>query len=81
MLQFYLNQSAINNQVEHYITTNGAPCHSRSRRLSPEKLLIAKKEFKNLEKLGIIRGSKSQWSSAIHRNHRGNIEYVEIIDY
>ena len=52
--------------VEHFITTQGAPVHSRARRLSPDKFVIARREFKNMEKLGIIRRSCSAWSSPLH---------------
>lgn len=52
--------------VEHFIATQGTPIHSRARRLPPGKLAIAKEEFKNMESLGIIRRSSSQWSSPLH---------------
>ena len=37
-----------------------------SRRLDPVKLVIAKAEFENMERLGIIRRSSSPWSSPLH---------------
>ena len=52
--------------VEHFISTQGQPIHSRARRLPPDKLAIAKEEFRNMESLGIIRRSNSQWSSPLH---------------
>ena len=52
--------------VELHIETEGPPVFARPRRLSPEKLLAAKKEFKAMEELGIIRRSKSPWSSPLH---------------
>lgn len=52
--------------VYHHIETNGPPCHAKCRRLDPVKLQAAKKEFEYLMELGIIRPSKSQWSSALH---------------
>ena len=58
--------------VEHFITTQGAPAHSRARRLSPDKLVIARREFKNMEKLGIIRHSCSAWSSSLQNQSRRN---------
>ncbi|KAI0236783.1 hypothetical protein LSAT2_012682, partial [Lamellibrachia satsuma] len=48
------------------ITTYGPPVHSRARRLSPEKLTIARREFENMEKLGIVRRSSSTWASPLH---------------
>jgi hypothetical protein len=42
------------------------PIFAKSRRLDPEKLQIAKAEFKRLESTGIIRRSKSPWASPLH---------------
>ena len=52
--------------VELHIPTKGPPVHSRARRLPPDKLRIAKEEFRKLEDLGIIRRSNSQWASPLH---------------
>ena len=52
--------------IEHYIPTDGPPVHARARRLPPDKLAIAKEEFRNLERLGIVRRSNSPWSSPLH---------------
>ena len=52
--------------VTMHIPTSGPPLHSRARRLSPEKLAAAKAEFQFMEDLGIIRKSKSPWSSPLH---------------
>ena len=52
--------------VKHYVATSGAPIHAKARRLSPEKLKVARKEFEDLEALGIIRRSNSPWSSPLH---------------
>ena len=52
--------------VEHYIPTSGPPTYARARRLSPDKLAIARREFAEMEKLGIIRRSSSTWSSPLH---------------
>ena len=45
--------------VLHRIPTTGFPVHCQARRLSPEKLKIAKEEFDTLLKLGNIRRSNS----------------------
>jgi hypothetical protein len=42
------------------------PVFAKSYRLDPEKLQIAKAEFKRLESAGIIRCSKSPWASPLH---------------
>ena len=52
--------------VQHYITTSGIPVHAKARRLAPDKLTIAKTEFLEMEKMGIIRKSKSPWASPLH---------------
>lgn len=52
--------------VQHRIPTTGFPVHSQARRLSPEKLRIAKDEFDTLLKLGIIQRSSSPYSSPLH---------------
>ena len=52
--------------VELHIETTGPPVFARPRRLAPDKLAAAKKEFELMEKLGIIRKSSSPWSSPLH---------------
>ena len=52
--------------VEHYVTTTGPPLHSRARRLAPDKLQLAKEEFRKMEEMGIVRRSNSSWSSPLH---------------
>ena len=52
--------------VELFTPTNGPPLHARARRLPPDKLQLAKDEFRKMEELGIIRRSNSQWSSPLH---------------
>lgn len=56
----------VKHNVVHHIPTEGPPVHARPRRLSAEKLEIAKKEFREMEKLGIIRRSNSPWASPLH---------------
>ena len=51
---------------EHHILTEGPPLKARNRRLSPEKLAAAKKEFDEMEAMCIIRRSSSPWSSPLH---------------
>lgn len=55
-----------NSNVEHHIVTTGPPVFSRARRLSPEKLQIAKSDFKYLMEQGICQPSKSNWASPLH---------------
>jgi len=49
----------------HYIETKGPPVFEKPRRLSPEKLSIAKKEFESMIEMGICRPSKSPWASPL----------------
>ena len=52
--------------VTHHITTTGPPVSSRPRRLSPERLKVARQEFDHMLQLGIIQPSSSCWSSPLH---------------
>ncbi|KAM9310038.1 uncharacterized protein KZ484_025989 [Pholidichthys leucotaenia] len=52
--------------VEHFTTTTRPPVFARPRRLDTAKLAIAREEFANLERLGIIRRSNSPWVSPLH---------------
>ena len=59
-------QQPVRHDVTHHIMTTGPPVHARTRRLSPERLKIAKSEFEHMLQLGIIRPSSSAWSSPLH---------------
>ncbi|KAK3730556.1 hypothetical protein RRG08_006405 [Elysia crispata] len=52
--------------VRHFVPTTGAPIHARARRLAPDKLAVAKREFLEMEHMGIIRKSNSPWASPLH---------------
>lgn len=52
--------------VHHIRTTPGPPVNSRPRRLAPDRLQIAKKEFEEMLQRGTARRSESPWSSALH---------------
>ncbi len=53
--------------VEHHIHTGShPPVFAKSCHLDPEKLQIAKAEFKRLESPGIVCRSKSSWASPLH---------------
>ena len=52
--------------VTHHIKTTGPPVSSRARRLSPERLRIARREFEHMLELGIIQPSSSNWASPLH---------------
>ena len=56
----------VKHSVTHHITTTGPPVAARTRRLSPERLQVARQEFDHMLELGIIRPSSSSWSSPLH---------------
>lgn len=58
--------TVVKHDVQHCIPTSGPPTHAKARRLSPDKLAIARREFAQMEKLGIIRRSSSPWASPLH---------------
>ncbi|KAK3762357.1 hypothetical protein RRG08_047193 [Elysia crispata] len=66
LLTPHFHTSANKHGVEHHIVTHGPPTHARARRLDQEKLAAAKAEFLQMEEMGIIRRSKSPWSSPLH---------------
>ena len=52
--------------ITHKIVTKGHPVFARPRRLAPDKLVTAEREFDEMIKLGVIEPSDSEWSSALH---------------
>lgn len=66
LLQPTFSSKELKHGVNLHIPTNGQPVHSKARRLAPEKLATAKAEFDEMEKMGIIRRSNSQWASPLH---------------
>lgn len=56
----------VKHHVEHFIETDGRPTSCKYRRLDSGRLAAAKADFAELEKQGIVRRSKSHWSSPLH---------------
>ncbi len=56
----------IKHDVVHHIETTGPPVYARPRRLAPDRLRAAKKEFEHMLQLGIVRPSSSAWASPLH---------------
>ncbi|CAH8621403.1 unnamed protein product [Schistosoma margrebowiei] len=57
---------SVTDRVVHHIVTREPPVTARPRRLAPDKLAFAKREFDNLLATGIIRPSHSPWTSPVH---------------
>ncbi|GFS02416.1 Pol polyprotein [Elysia marginata] len=66
ILQPTFSSASVKDGVEHHVLTTGPPVHARARRLAPDKLAVAKREFLEMEKMGIIRKSNSPWASPLH---------------
>ena len=66
VLQPKFSATDLKHNTQHFIETTGPPVFAKARRLSPDKLEAARKEFLEMEHLGIIRKSNSPWSSPLH---------------
>lgn len=71
----------VKHSVTHHIETNGPVVCAKPRRLSPEKLKIAKDEFEYMLQVGICRPSKSSWASPLHMVPKGNDMWRPCGDY
>lgn len=57
----------VKHDTKHHIITNDRPpTHAKARQLHPEKLAIAREEFRQLLEAGYLRPSSSSWASPLH---------------
>lgn len=67
--------------VQHYIYTKGPPVFAKPRRLPPDRLALAQKEFSDMCKQGLCRPSNSDWCSPLHIVPKANGELRYCGDY
>ena len=74
--------ATVKHKTVNFIKTAPGPLVAhKPRRLAPDKLHAAKREFDAMLKLGIARPSESSWSSPLHMVPKNNDEWRPCDDF
>ena len=57
---------AVQHETMHHITTHGPQVAQKPRRLAPDRLVAAKKQFEEMIRLGLVRPGDGPWASPLH---------------
>ena len=72
----------VKHNTRHYIeTTPGPPAASKPRRLAPDRLIAARKQFETMIQLGTARPSSSSWAAPLHMAAKHDGEWRPCGDY